>query len=194
MSGKSVYISGPMRGYDNYNYPAFHAAAKRWREAGWYVVNPAENFDGDQTRSLHEYMRIDIAHVCQCGAIAMLPGWRESQGAGLEYAVAVAIGSDLYDAVSMLPLPQEDVLAEAQRLVFGARNKSYSHPSLDYGKTAAMWSGLLLHKLKEPITPKEAVLMMVLLKCSREQYAHKRDNLVDMAGYALCAHRIETGE
>lgn len=28
-----VYISGPMRGYPEFNYPAFNAAAQRWRAA-----------------------------------------------------------------------------------------------------------------------------------------------------------------
>lgn len=44
-----VYIAGPMTGLPEYNFPAFHAAAKAWRDAGWEVLNPAEAFDGDTT-------------------------------------------------------------------------------------------------------------------------------------------------
>jgi hypothetical protein len=45
--------------------------------------------------------------------------------------------------------------------------------------------------LKADITPKEAVLMMALMKISREGFKHKRDNIVDGAGYLACAMRIE---
>jgi hypothetical protein len=85
------------------------------------------------------------------------------------------------------------VLQEAQRLVYGARQKQYSHPALDYAKTAKMWTGLLMPKLLPgvEITPKEAVLMMTAMKLSREVFKHHRDNLVDAAGYIACAERIE---
>lgn len=85
------------------------------------------------------------------------------------------------------------MLQEAQELVYGDRERSYSHPARDYAKTAKMWTGLLLEKLLpgEEITAKEAVMMMVCVKLSREQFKHKRDNLVDGAGYIACAERIE---
>ena len=43
---KRIYIAGPMTGHAEHNFPAFHAAAKRLHEAGWEVVNPADNFGG----------------------------------------------------------------------------------------------------------------------------------------------------
>jgi hypothetical protein len=39
---KRVYIAGPMRGYPNFNFPAFDAAAKRGRDLGYVVISPAE--------------------------------------------------------------------------------------------------------------------------------------------------------
>ena len=88
------------------------------------------------------------------------------------------------------------VLEEAQALVYGDREKQYSHPAADYAKTAKIWTGILLEKLLpgEEITPKEAVLMMAGMKISREVFKHKRDNLVDAAGYIACAERIEDAE
>jgi hypothetical protein len=83
---------------------------------------------------------------------------------------------------------------EAAKLVLGDRNATYGTPAENYAKTAAMWSGFLAHKLREPITPKDAVLMMVLLKISREAHRPKPDNLIDAHGYLFCAEWIETGE
>ena len=82
----------------------------------------------------------------------------------------------------------------ATELVLGDRNASYGTPADDYAKTAAMWSGLLNGILARPITPKEAVLMMVALKLSREMHRHNPDNLIDAHGYLLCAEWIVTGE
>lgn len=84
------------------------------------------------------------------------------------------------------------VLEEAQALVYGDREESYSPPQRDYAKTAGAWSAFLREKLLPGavITPKEAVLMMALMKICREQFRHKRDNLVDAAGYVACAERI----
>jgi hypothetical protein len=87
------------------------------------------------------------------------------------------------------------VLEEAQALVYGPREASYSPPQRDFAKTAKMWTGLLAETLRPgvEITPEEAVLMMVCLKLSREVYRHKRDNLVDAVGYLACAERIVEG-
>lgn len=37
-----IYCSGPMTGLPDHNRPAFDAAAKRLREQGHFVINPAE--------------------------------------------------------------------------------------------------------------------------------------------------------
>lgn len=80
----------------------------------------------------------------------------------------------------------ENILQEANRLIHGDRNKDYCHPLDDYMATAMIWSGILNHKLKEPLTPEETMLCMIGVKLSRESRRHKRDNLVDAAGYAGC--------
>lgn len=93
-----VYIAGPMTGHKDFNYPAFNAAASRWRDAGSTVFNPAENFDGDTGRDYREYMRADLAMLLDAEAIALLPGWRLSRGARFELLVSQLLGLLIYDA------------------------------------------------------------------------------------------------
>jgi hypothetical protein len=78
------------------------------------------------------------------------------------------------------------VLTEAQGLVHGDRNQSYGHPLDDYTRTAGMVSAMLSHKLKESLTPEDLGMVMCCVKLSRQMNRAKRDNLVDLAGYAEC--------
>lgn len=86
-----VYLSGPMTGLPDNNFPAFHAVAQALREAGEDVVNPAE-INPDASLSWEECMRADIKALCDCDAIYLLPGWEQSKGAHLELHVAHRLG------------------------------------------------------------------------------------------------------
>ncbi len=187
-----VYISGPMTGAPNYNYPAFGAAAQQWRALGWGVVNPAESFGGDASRPRSDYMRTDLEHLLTVDAIAMLPGWQDSAGARLEHAIAGELGLDVLDARSGLPLEPETALQEAQRIVHGDRHEAYGHPSVDFACTGRIWSSILERWLRThgvsidvpDLDPRVVALMMCGLKISRELHRPTRDNRVDIAGYA----------
>ena len=87
----------------------------------------------------------------------------------------------------------ESILAEADRLVSTDRQSDYGHPAEDFAKTALMIQGVLLPKLREgaTITAADVGLIMCCVKLSREVNKHKRDNLVDLAGYAKCIDMIE---
>ncbi|GFM49017.1 hypothetical protein PSCICE_02840 [Pseudomonas cichorii] len=88
-----IYISGPMTGLPELNFPAFNAESARLRAMGFDVVNPAElNPDG---ASWGDCMRKDIAALMGCDTVATLPGWENSKGAQLE----VLIGQRLEMAV-----------------------------------------------------------------------------------------------
>lgn len=85
-----VYISGPMTGYPEHNYPAFHKEAEKWRAAGFEVVNPAEL--NTPEKDWQECMRRDIAVLTTVDAIVLLPGWENSRGARLELRIAMELG------------------------------------------------------------------------------------------------------
>jgi 5'-nucleotidase len=78
-------------------------------------------------------------------------------------------------------IPTEPVTQEAQRLVHGPRGADYGHPIDDFGRTGKMWGAILG---TEPVPPDKVALCMIAVKVSREVNAPKRDNRVDIAGYA----------
>jgi hypothetical protein len=75
---------------------------------------------------------------------------------------------------------KENILQEADRLTSDDRRKEYGSPREFYKKTAAMWSVIL----DTPVAPEQVGLCMIAFKMVREMHAHKRDSLVDIAGYA----------
>jgi len=189
-----------MTGKPDHNYPAFHEAAGRFCKAGWDVANPAENFGGRTDLPLEAYLREDVALLARCDAIAMLPGWRESQGATFEYVIARELGLDVYDAWTLEPmadqpevfhsigqeLSTESILDTAKRITATDRQADYGHPSADFERTAAMWTGILSERLAPDarVHAMDIPLCMIAVKLARQAHRHKRDNLVDIAGYA----------
>lgn len=96
---KTIYISGPMTGLPDLNFPAFHVAAAELRAQGHTVVNPAEKQEeGQPDMTWSDYMRIDLRMMMDCDTIHMLPGWQESRGAKLEYMVAAELGFEVVGA------------------------------------------------------------------------------------------------
>ena len=78
---------------------------------------------------------------------------------------------------------RESVLEEAQRLVGGDRNDAYGDPHQDFARVGRLWGAILD---REAIDPATVGLMLIALKLAREAHIPKRDNLTDIAGYALC--------
>jgi uncharacterized protein DUF4406 len=107
-----VYLAGPMRGYPNFNFPAFDYAAAKLRAEGHEVFSPAErdrqhhgasleeNPTGDEVLaaekdgfSLRKALGDDTAWICSdADAVVLLPGWENSKGAIAEAALARALG------------------------------------------------------------------------------------------------------
>ncbi|GKS93199.1 DUF4406 domain-containing protein [Acidovorax sp. SUPP2825] len=88
---KRIYVAGPMTGYPELNFPAFHAAAAALRAEGHHVENPAE-INADPTAQWLDCMRADIPRLVTCDAVFLLPGWERSRGARIEQALAAGLG------------------------------------------------------------------------------------------------------
>lgn len=91
---KRIYISGPMTGLMDSNFPAFNAEAERLRGLGHEVVNPAE-LNPDPATGWGACMRADLKALLDCDTLALLDGWQQSAGAHLEMHVAHRVGIDI---------------------------------------------------------------------------------------------------
>ena len=84
-----------------------------------------------------------------------------------------------------------NILQEAQDIVSGQRQEHYGKPEDSFQSIANYWS-YYLHKVgRHTLGPADVAKMMILLKLAREEHQHKRDNLVDIAGYTLTLSQIE---
>lgn len=86
-----LYIAGPMTGYPECNYPAFHAAERQLLDLGYAVVNPAARVDSTKARHYVDLLRDDLRLMLDCQGVALLPGWEFSIGARNEAMVAGTI-------------------------------------------------------------------------------------------------------
>jgi hypothetical protein len=81
---------------------------------------------------------------------------------------------------------EESICQEAHRLVNGERDQTYGTALTNFTRIAKLWSVVL----NMEVTPEQVGLCMALLKIAREVNKHKRDNLVDCAGYLLCTQKV----
>jgi hypothetical protein len=91
-------------------------------------------------------------------------------------------------------------MTERERLLLDAaaatrdRGESYGDPQTHFARTVGAINAVFAHKLREPLTAADWGIIMVLDKCAREQHSPKRDNAIDIAGYAGCVAEIRTEE
>lgn len=97
-----LYLSGPMTGMPQYNYPLFHDVADKLRAEGYEVYSPAEIDGGEQVleggdvQPWKYYMTKAIEMQMKCDAWAGLPGWWRSKGAKREFDLAVDLEHELH--------------------------------------------------------------------------------------------------
>lgn len=83
-----LYLSGPMSGYPDCNYPEFNRVAAELEDAGFAVHNPASEAVGASYRSI---VGDDIKRLIDCDGVALLTGWQRSRGAVVERQVATLL-------------------------------------------------------------------------------------------------------
>jgi hypothetical protein len=85
----------------------------------------------------------------------------------------------------------DSVLDEAKRLVYGDRERDYDHPINDFTRSAGVLNAL---GYRGPggrdLKPEDIALLQIAVKLSREVHHVKRDNLVDICGYAETRRRV----
>ncbi|KIL35199.1 hypothetical protein SD71_16055 [Cohnella kolymensis] len=97
-----IYLSGPMSGIENLNFPEFNRIAQQLRGLGHKVINPAEV---DQpVKEWSACMRNDIAELMKADTLALLKGWETSSGAGVEISIAAALKMPIVDAYTLEPI------------------------------------------------------------------------------------------
>ena len=87
--------------------------------------------------------------------------------------------------------PLTHMLDEAKELTEHIREAEYGSAEVVYDLVADFWGNYLQDTKLDTLGAKDVMNMMMLLKLAREKYKHKRDNLVDIAGYANLGHKIE---
>lgn len=94
--GKVIYISGPISGMPDGNREAFEEAEKLMEKQGFIVLNPRALPEGMEKR---RYMPIALAMLEQADAVLMIDGWEESDGANIEWLMAIYQNKEIFYAL-----------------------------------------------------------------------------------------------
>ena len=86
----------------------------------------------------------------------------------------------------------ENILQEAQRLVYGDRHADYGPPVEDFECQARMISAYLTRTNNREVVVRAEDIgpLMILVKVARFAHRPKRDSMVDTAGYAACTQEV----
>lgn len=80
----------------------------------------------------------------------------------------------------------DSVCIIAEQLTNEDRIKQYGHPAINMAEIAAMWSIILRTK----VTAEQVALCNIATKVCRQIHQNKRDNLIDICGYAKVADTV----
>jgi hypothetical protein len=91
------------------------------------------------------------------------------------------------------PKKQESICEEAFRIQGGDRQQDYGNPATNLLEIGASWEWYLKTSCNADvsISARDVAHMMVLMKIARNIHKPKRDNWVDIAGYAQCGGKVD---
>lgn len=104
---KKIYISGKMTGLKDYGFNNFIKAEeyliKNYSNLDIEIVNPiyiSKNIKELVNKELNEidrkvFLKEDIKQLVDCDVIALLPNYKDSEGALLERLIAIKLGIDV---------------------------------------------------------------------------------------------------
>ena len=84
----------------------------------------------------------------------------------------------------------KSILAEAEDIVNGSRQSDYGDANESFSRIATIASVMTGKEL----APEDCCAVMMAVKLVRESFNHKRDNLVDLCGYAHIMNEIRESE
>ena len=91
-----------------------------------------------------------------------------------------------------------NILVEANKIIYGDREKTYGHPSVNLERIAKYWDLYLNNRTVDygeppkPLTIQDVCQMMVLLKLARLQNnPDHEDSLIDSVGYLALIERCK---
>jgi hypothetical protein len=112
---KKIYIAGKVTGEDQQEcIDKFQKVKEQIEALGFEAVNPLEVV-GDWKTPWNKAMRMCIAKLTECDAIAMIPDWFNSKGAKIEYEVSKLLAIPSFRATTF---GLEDLKGKAIGLVF----------------------------------------------------------------------------
>ena len=107
-SGEYVYLSGPMTGLPEFNFPEFRKSEDYLAERfGCFVVSPRKNADLIGPDRTHEdYMRLALAELQCCSSMVLLDHWQQSKGCMMEFEKANDLQIRIFQMSDLLTMEE----------------------------------------------------------------------------------------
>lgn len=220
-------MAGPMTGLPNFNYDTFDEVAEHilvngvpGHETGVLVLNPANNFERDQSLPRRKYLSLTSRQIAKCDGIVLLPDWHKSEGAQLEATIGLDLCLDFY--VAHKRGGQWDVGMTSREIVGnilhalsdGQDTEHVKHPvepstiedkasylvrkgprQQTYGHPRGDFDRVALMWqaiLGVPVTAEQVAVMMIAFKLARlSQTPQHQDSKIDVIGYTICLDRLQ---
>ena len=83
---------------------------------------------------------------------------------------------------------KQSILDEAKAIIEGSRQSDYGDAANNFERIASIVNSVYPDLM---INAEQCCMVLIAVKLIREGYRHKRDNLVDLCGYAELMNRLK---